>query len=153
MSYFRSPLSLPSVYFSLNSNYQISHGCCAFSPARSQVPALVLPAHLVAQARTVYAPLEMTDSIGSCWQALKHKRTHTNIATDSLSCSHRLTFQHEERADHLQYSVQTIVLIHLDWEVPVVSVLALSSHKSVHVIYNCANVGETELLIADMNQR
>lgn len=66
-----SLLSLPSVYLPLNSNYQISHGCCFPQPKVSYLlplcVALALPVHWVTQARTVSVLLLLlTDSADSC---------------------------------------------------------------------------------------
>lgn len=90
-------------YFPSNSHHQVSRGRCAFSPVRSQAPAPVLPVHLAARARTVYAPLEMTDSTDSGWQALKHRHTraHKYSYWQSASRTDRLTSQREERINHL----------------------------------------------------
>lgn len=86
--------SPPGVYHPLNGRYQ-PH--CAVSTARGPVPAQALPVHPLTRARTVHAPLEMTDSMDSCWQALNmHARmhtdthTHSTTATDSVSCTHKL---------------------------------------------------------------
>lgn len=90
-------------YFPSNSKCQVSRGRCAFSPVRSQAPAPVLPVHLAARARTVYAPLEMTDSTDSGWQALKHRRTRAHKYSYWQSASHtdRLTSQRDKRLNHL----------------------------------------------------
>lgn len=58
----------------------------------------VLPVLCYAQARSMYAPLEMTDGVDSCWQALnmhtqKRTRAHTlpGADTDGVPCTHKLT--------------------------------------------------------------
>lgn len=135
-----SSKSLPSVYLPLSRNYHISHGCCVFPSQKSTTcrlcSALVLPVHWVAQARTVSALLRMTDSIDSCWQALKHKHTHKHTATDSPSFTQRLAFQNEEGADHLyEPTVQTIILGHMDGLGGTCGFFYLLSQVSLSLIY------------------
>lgn len=66
-----------------------AHSPCGCGPwcAASIAGGLVLPVLRYAQARSMYAPLEMTDSVDSCWQAL-NMHTHTHTYTQELTHAH-----------------------------------------------------------------
>lgn len=104
-------LWLAPVFFHPNLHGFLSHKSCTASPcgsspscAASITRGPVLPVLRYARARSMYAPLEMTDGVDSCWQALnmhtqKRTRAHAHCPVQTLTVCLAHTNSTQEMTD------------------------------------------------------